>query len=225
MTRRETCGACRGTGTARVVPSPCGVCEGTGTSKTIRGYMVFTRSCQACGGTGRQRPRACDVCAGAGYDTRAEAVPVPVPAGVVDGVSVRVAGKGHAGMRGGPAGDLYVTVTVQAHPVFRRDGDDVHMTVPVAVHEAALGARVAITTPDGPARLRIPPGTQSGQRFRLRERGVVSSRDGRRGDLIVHVRMVLPAVLDERSKELLREFARLNPGDVRQAAVDDPVSA
>jgi molecular chaperone DnaJ len=128
---------------------------------------------------------------------------------------VRAPGKGNAGLRGGPPGDLYITVRVLPHALFRRDGDDLHMIVPIAVHEAALGARVDIPTPDGSAKLRVPPGTQSGQRFRLRERGAHSSRGGRRGDLVVEVRLMLPKVLDERSKELLREFGRINGENVR----------
>ena len=101
-------------------------------------------------------------------------------------------GKGHAGRNGGETGDLYITVHVEPHPLFRREGDDLHVIVPIAVHEAALGAKIEVPSLDGPARLRVPPGTQSGQRFRLRERGVPSPRDGRRGDLVVEVRLVLP---------------------------------
>jgi molecular chaperone DnaJ len=110
---------------------------------------------------------------------------------------------------------LYITVQVAAHPVYRREGSDLHTVVPVAVHEAALGARVEVETPDGPTRLRVPPGTQSGQRFRLRGRGVPSARHGTRGDLVVEMRLMLPGVLDERSKELLREFGRINGESVR----------
>jgi molecular chaperone DnaJ len=178
--------------------------------------MVFSRSCSACGGTGQQRPRSCAPCGGTGQETRAENVPVRIPAGVANGDRVRAPAKGNAGVRGGPPGDLYITVHVAPHAVFRRDGDDLHMVVPVAVHEAALGARIEIPAPDGPARLRVPPGTQSGQRFRLRERGAMSTRDGRRGDLVVEVRLMLPKVLDERSKELLREFGRINGDPVRE---------
>ena len=105
---------------------------------------------------------------------------------------------------------------MQPHPLFRRDGDDLHLVVPVAIHEAALGTRFEVPSLDGYARVRVPPGTQSGQRFRLRERGVASSRTGRRGDLVVEVRVVLPTLLDERSKELLREFGRINHEDVRK---------
>jgi molecular chaperone DnaJ len=110
-----------------------------------------------------------------------------------------------------------VTVHVAPHPLFQREQDDLHVTVDVAVHEAALGAKVEVPSLDGSARLRIPPGTQGGQRFRIRERGVVSSHTGRRGDLVVEVRIVLPRTLDARSKALLEEFGRLNPEDVRQA--------
>jgi molecular chaperone DnaJ len=214
-TRRESCRACAGTGRTRAAAGPCHLCEGTGAVRSVRGHMVFSRSCPGCGGTGRQRPRSCESCGGVGQESRGEIVTVRVPAGITDGDRVRVAGKGNAGLRGGPPGDLYVTVQVAPHPIFRREGDDVHMAMPIAVHEAALGARVEVPLPDGPARLRIPPGTQSGQRFRLRERGAPSTRDGRRGDFVVEVRLMLPKVLDERSKELLREFGRINGENVR----------
>jgi DnaJ-class molecular chaperone len=147
-------------------------------------------------------------------------VQVRIPAGVAGGDRVRAPARGNAGVRGGEPGDLYITVQVAAHPIFRREGDDIHMAVPIAVHEAALGARIDIPTPDGDAKLRVPPGTQSGQRFRLRERGAPSTRDGRRGDLVVEVRIVLPKLLDERSKELLREFGRINGENVRESFGD-----
>ncbi|MDH4063032.1 MAG: molecular chaperone DnaJ, partial [Acidobacteriota bacterium] len=131
-----------------------------------------------------------------------------------DGARIRVAGRGHAGPRGGPPGDLYLDVGVEADPRYRREGDDVHLLLPLAIHEAGLGARIDVETPDGTARVRVPPGTQSGQRFRLRERGV-NTRTGRRGDLVVEVRLALPRVLDERSKALLREFGRINHESVR----------
>jgi molecular chaperone DnaJ len=178
--------------------------------------MVFSRSCSACAGTGQQRPRPCEPCGGTGQETRSETIKVAIPAGVTEGDRVRVPGKGNAGLRGGAPGDLYITAHVAPHPLFRREGDDLHLVVPIAIHEAALGARVDIPTPEGPARLRVPPGTQSGQRFRLRERGMTSTRDGRRGDLVVEVRLMLPRLLDERSKELLREFGRINGESVRE---------
>ncbi len=216
VTRRETCRTCAGTGRTRIGPGPCLTCQGAGAVRSVRGHMVFSRSCPGCGGTGQQRPRPCDPCAGTGQETRSETVQVRIPPGVTDGDRVRVAGKGNAGLRGGPPGDVYITVRVAPHPFFRREGDDLHLVLPVALHEAALGARIDVPTPDGgTARLRVPPGTQSGQRFRLRERGAVSRRGGHRGDLVIEARLMLPRVLDERSKELLREFGRLNGESVR----------
>jgi molecular chaperone DnaJ len=151
--------------------------------------------------------------------TRVETVSLRLPAGLADGERVRVAEHGHAGSGGAGAGDLYITVRTGNDPVFRREGDDLHVTVAIGVHEAALGAKVEVPSFDGAARVRVPPGTQSGQRFRLRERGVPRRRDGGRGDLVVEVRVALPPLLDERSKALLREFGELNPGDaVRSAA-------
>ena len=222
VTRRESCRVCAGSGQTRTSAVPCHVCQGAGAVRSVRGHMVFSRSCASCGGTGEQRPRACDSCAGSGYETRAEAVQVRIPPGVADGDRIRVPGKGNAGPRGGPAGDVYITVHVEPHPLYRREGDDIHTFVPLAIHEAALGARIDIPTPDGAAKLRVPPGTQAGQRFRLRDRGATSIKDGRRGDLVVEVRLVLPKVLDERSKELLREFGRINgaPGERLPAGAD-----
>ena len=216
VTRREGCRPCAGTGVTRAAAGICHLCQGTGAVRSVRGHMVFSRSCQACAGTGQQRPRACESCGGAGHHTRTETVQVRIPPGIADGDRVRVSGKGNAGIHGGEPGDLFVSVHVAPHPLYRRDGDDLHLVVPIAVHEAALGARVDIPTPEGAARWRVPPGTQSGQRFRLRERGAVSMRDGRRGDLVVEVRLMLPKLLDERSKELLREFGRINGESVRE---------
>ena len=217
VTRRETCRTCAGSGLTRATVGVCLTCQGTGAVRSVRGHMVFSRSCPSCGGTGQQRPRACEPCVGTGQETRSETVSVRIPPGVSDGDRVRVPGKGNAGLRGGQPGDLFITVHVTPHTMFRREGDDLHVVVPVAIHEAALGARVDIPTPDGTARLRVPPGTQSGQRFRLRERGATSTRDGRRGDLVVEVRLMLPKMLDERSKELLREFGRINSESVRES--------
>ena len=216
VTRRETCRTCAGSGLTRAAAGACPLCQGTGAVRSVRGHMVFSRSCQACGGTGQQRPRACEPCSGSGHETRTETVQVRIPAGIAEGDRVRVPGRGNAGLRGGQPGDLFVTVHVAPHPLYRREGDDLHIVVPIAVHEAALGARVEIPTPEGAARLRVPPGTQSGQRFRLRERGLTSTRDGRRGDLVVEARLMLPKLLDERSKELLREFGRINGESVRE---------
>ena len=216
LTRQDSCRSCAGSGYHRTVESRCVSCEGSGTVRSVRGHMVFSKNCPHCGGTGRLRQLACETCYGQGVEMRAEAITVKIPAGVADGARVRVPGKGHAGVRGGASGDLYIDVEVRPHPIYRREGDDLYCVVPIAVHEAALGAKIDISTPDGAARLRVPPGTQSGQRFRLRERGAPSPRDGGRGDLVVEVRLMLPKILDERSKELLREFGRINGESVRE---------
>jgi molecular chaperone DnaJ len=216
VTRQEYCTTCRGVGQLHVTPSPCVHCHGSGAIKSTRGHMVFSKPCLHCGGSGQQRQTRCPACGGDQVQARTESMAIVVPAGLADGARIRVPGKGHVGRNGGEAGDLYIDVAVRPHPLFARDGDDLHVIVPVAVHEAALGAKIDVPSPDGPARVRVPPGTQSGQRFRVRERGM-PSRDGHRGDLIVEVQLVLPKMLDERSKELLREFGRINAEDVRTA--------
>jgi molecular chaperone DnaJ len=217
VTRQEYCATCQGIGALHTTPAPCPHCHGSGAVKSARGHMVFTKPCAHCGGTGQQRQTRCPACGGDQVQMRAESLTINVPSGLADGARIRIPGKGHAGRNGGEAGDLYIDVTVQPHPLFVRDGDDLHLTVPIAVHEAALGAKIDVPSLDGTARVRIPPGTQSGQRFRVRERGIASPRDGRRGDLVVEVQLVLPKMLDERSKELLREFGRINTEDVRRS--------
>ncbi|MGE3955355.1 MAG: DnaJ C-terminal domain-containing protein [Vicinamibacterales bacterium] len=216
VTRTVHCPRCLGTGHVQAVERTCGPCRGTGIVKSTRNHMVFSKPCLSCGGAGLLAHAKCPTCHGRQLDMLSESLSVTLPPGLQDGARVRLPGKGHDGPNGGEAGDVYITVHVEPDPRFRRDGDDLHLTVPIAVHEAALGAKVEIQSFDGVVRLRVPPGTQTGQRFRLSERGAPSPRDGRRGDLVIEVRMVLPPVLDERSKELLREFGRINSGDVRR---------
>jgi molecular chaperone DnaJ len=175
--------------------------------------MKFNVPCPVCGGSGHPRT-VCNVCHGEGVVTRTEPLTVRIKPGTRDGQRIRLAGKGNAGAQGGPAGDLYVIVRAGEHPVFRREGDDIHVTVPVTVSEAALGSKIEVPTIDGRAQLKVPPGTESGQR--LREKGVPSAtKDGVRGDQIVEIKIVPPKVHDERSKDILRELAKLNPEDPR----------
>jgi len=216
VTRLVHCRVCRGSGHVPVAQRTCQPCHGSGMLKSTRNHMVFSRPCGACSGTGVLSEARCPACHGRQLETVVESLTVNVPAGLHDGARVRLPGKGHDGPNGGEAGDVYITVQVEPHPRFRRDGDDLHLTVPIAIHEAALGARIDVPSVDGPVKLRVPPGTQSGQKFRLSERGAPSPRAGRRGDLVIEVRLVLPPLLDERSKELLREFGRINHADVRQ---------
>jgi molecular chaperone DnaJ len=177
--------------------------------------MKFNVPCPRCHGTGKNLTD-CSTCGGEGTVERTEPLEVRIKAGTRDGQRIRLAGKGNAGARGGPAGDLYVIIRTGEHPIFRREGDDIHLTVPVTASEAALGAKVEVPTIDGRTLLKIPPGTQSGQKLRLREKGVPSaSHDGQRGDEIVEIKVTVPMPRDEKTKELLRELARLNPEDPR----------
>jgi len=216
VTRQEHCRTCRGVGRLDTSESRCMPCQGSGAVRSMRGHMVFAKPCEHCGGTGRVRQTRCVTCGGQKVEMRTESVNVLIPAGLEDGTRIRMGGLGHAGRNGGEHGDLYVVVHVTPHPLFRREGDDLHLTLPIAIHEAALGAKIEIPSLEGTTRLRVPPGTQSGQRFRLRDRGVPAGPDGRRGDLVIEARLVLPKLLDERSKELLREFGRINNEDVRK---------
>ena len=144
-----------------------------------------------------------------------ETFDVRIPPGVDTGSRVRVPGKGNAGIKGGPPGDLYIVTEVEPHPVFERKGDNIYVKVPVTITEAALGAKVEVPTIDGVSTIKIPPGTQSGQKLRLRGKGAPSLRGNVRGDEFVEVQVVVPHVADERTKEILRELARLNPEDPR----------
>ena len=219
ITRHERCASCLGDGRVARPIAVCPLCAGAGSRRWARGHMVFTSACELCAGQGRVSTESCRVCGGVGIAPRSEVVTLGVPPGIEAGARIAVPGRGHAGARGGPAGDLYVTVEIADHAFFRRVGRDICLTVPIAVHEAALGAKVEIPTLDGETiRLRIPPGTGSGGRLRARGRGVPSP-DGNpegAGDLIAEVQIVLPPVTDERSKALLREFGQLNNVDVRR---------
>ncbi|MBA2353139.1 MAG: molecular chaperone DnaJ [Acidobacteria bacterium] len=217
LRRQAPCARCHGAGVIDGSPTTCRRCGGSGQHRLGRGHMVFVRPCEACGGVGRVQHVACAACSGAGQQDLDQTVTVPLPPGMADGEEYVVAGGGHGGVRGGAAGDLRLRIRVRPEPHVTRVGDDLHMTVPVAVHEAVLGARIEVPTLDGPVSVRVPPGMPSEQRLRLRDRGVPSRRTGRRGDLVIGVQMVLPPVLDARGRELMREFARLHPEDVRAA--------
>ena len=215
VTRRVACEACRGSGRVERLPTPCRVCQGRGELRLARGHMTFVRPCSACHGEGVDRYTTCPACHGQGLQTRTEEHVIEVPPGLHDGDEWRQPGLGHAGVGGAPPGDLRVRARVAPDPKWTREGDDLHHVLRVAVHEAVLGTRLVIDSPDGEVRVRIPPGTQGGQRLRLRERGVPSRRSGKRGDLVLTVQIVLPRVIDTRARELMREFARLHPDDVR----------
>lgn len=215
VTRHAACRRCAGRGDVEVADRPCPACRGAGSVRGRRGHMLFRQTCGVCDGTGRLVRAACPECRGEGVAIESSRVIVRVPRGVADGTWLRVPGGGNAGRRAAPAGDLLVTVRVRPHSLFRREGDDLHVEVPVAIHEAALGAKVFVPTPEGRARMGVPPGTQSGQRFRLRNRGAPRAGGAGRGDLIVQVRLVLPRELGERARDLLREFGEIHRENVR----------
>jgi molecular chaperone DnaJ len=215
ITRQDVCTNCHGEGYIEA-PGKCPECNGTGQITQTGGRMKFNVTCPRCHGTGKN-VSTCPVCHGEGTVSRTEPLEVRIKAGTRDGQRIRLAGKGNAGAHGGLAGDLYVIIRIDEHPVYRRDGDDIYLTVPVSVAEAALGAKIEVPTIDGRALLKIPPGTQPGQKLRLREKGVPSAtREGVRGDEIVEITVTVPMPRDERTKELLKELAKLNPEDPRE---------
>ncbi len=214
VARLETCPTCHGAGTIGQ-PQVCSVCGGTGQVTQTSGKMRFNLTCTRCGGSGRI-PTVCKTCGGDGRVRRAETLDVRIPAGVSTGSRVRVAGRGNAGTGGAPAGDLYIITDVQPHPYFDRRGDDLYTVVPITVTEASLGAKIEVPTLDGRSLLRVPPGTNSGQKLRMREKGVPSVRTpGKRGDLYVELQVVVPKPVDEKVRNLLRELAKLDTEDPR----------
>jgi molecular chaperone DnaJ len=217
--RQEVCSTCHGAG--HIGPEvQCPECHGTGQVTQMGGRMKFNITCPRCGGTGRVA-NSCPTCHGEGTLTRTETVDFRIKPGTRDGQRIRLQGKGNAGVNGGPAGDLFLIVRTGTHPVFTRQGDDILIDVPVTVPEAALGAKVEVPTIDGRAQLKIPPGTQGGQKLRMRERGVESAQHpGQRGDQIVTITVAVPHLNDERSREIMRELARLNPEDPRKQLFD-----
>jgi molecular chaperone DnaJ len=214
ITRYEVCGTCRGSGSTGAGEVACPQCSGTGHVSQMAGAMKFSLTCPRCGGTGKLR-NVCPTCGGDGRVTETETVEVRIPPGARTGSRLRVPGKGNAGTQGAPPGDLYITTKVEEHPFFRREGDDIEISVPVTVWEAGLGSKIEVPTIDGRTLLKIPQGTKNGQRFRLREKGVLNSRTNLRGDQIVEVAIEAPDPRDERTRELLRELGKLHPEDPR----------
>ncbi len=214
ITRYEICGTCHGTGSAGGGEAICPQCKGSGNVSQMAGAMRFNLTCPRCGGSGRLRD-ACPTCGGEGRVATPDTVEVRIPPGARDGSRLRVPGKGNAGTMGAPPGDLYITTKVEDHPFFHREGDNIEIEIPIAVWEAALGAKIEVPTIDGRALLKIPQGTRHGQRFRLREKGVLNARTNQRGDQIVEAAIQAPDPRDERTRELLKELSKLHPEDPR----------
>ncbi len=185
----------------------CSRCRGTGQVIFQQGFFRISRPCDACGGAGEIIRERCEDCRGMGRVESEQTITVRVPPGVDDGARLRLQAEGEAGLAGGPAGDLYVVLSVRPHPLFRRDGPDLHCEVPVPFVQAALGAEVEVPTVDGKVKVRIPEGTQSGKTIRLRGKGVPSLHSSSRGDQLCRIFVEVPTQLTERQRQLLEQFA------------------
>ncbi len=205
--RAEPCDSCDGLGTrSNKGPATCRQCAGRGQVRFQQGFFSVARTCTACNGTGQVITDPCPTCHGDGRTEKTHTVRVSIPAGVEEGTRIRYQGGGDAGRYGGPAGDLYIVLTVKPHPFFERDGNDVHCVVPISFTQAALGDEINIPTLEGDTRMKIPEGTQSGKEFRMRGKGVPYLNEHGRGDLIVEVAVQTPKKLTRDQKELLRQL-------------------
>jgi molecular chaperone DnaJ len=202
-----TCKTCSGSGAkAGSQPKTCQVCQGTGNVRMQQGFFAVQQTCHACGGQGQVIDDPCGSCHGRGAVEETKTLNVKIPAGVDTGDRIRLSGEGEAGPKGGPAGDLYVQVAVREHALFQRDGSHLYCEVPISFVDAALGGELEVPTLDGRVKLKIPPETQSGRLFRVRGKGVNPVRGGAQGDLLCRVVLETPVKLNEKQKELLREF-------------------
>lgn len=205
--RDVTCSTCKGMGAETF--EQCSTCKGTGKITTSKGFFKMAQACGACGGSGRKITKACKQCGGSGRIFRTETIKVKIPAGADTGSKVKVRGMGGAGQGNGPAGDLQIGITVKHHPIFSRKGEDLYIDLPVTFGEAALGSKIEVPTIDGFAAMTLPPGTQSGQKFKLSGKGFPSARTGRRGDLFVAVKVMVPKTIPEKAKATITEIEGL----------------
>lgn len=204
-----SCDECEGSGAAKGSSAKtCQTCAGHGKVRAQQGFFTVERTCPTCRGIGKFIDKPCAPCSGTGRREQKRKLNVSIPAGIEDGSRIRLAGEGDAGLRGAPAGDLYVFVSIKSHKLFERDGANIHCRVPIDLATAALGGKIDVPTVDGSkARVTIPEGTQSGHQFRLKEKGMSIMRRNTRGDMYVHVAVETPVNLTKRQKELLTEFA------------------
>lgn len=207
----SACTACNGTGAeGGAEPQTCPTCSGLGKVRAQNGFFTVERTCPTCGGQGQVVKNPCRVCHGAGRVENERTLSVNIPAGVETGTRIRLAGEGEAGLRGGPAGDLYIFLEVREHAIFQRDGVHLFCRVPVSITSAALGGEVEVPTIDGGrSRVKIPAGSQSGRQMRLRGKGMPALRGGAVGDMVIELAVETPVNLTTRQKELLREFEKI----------------
>jgi molecular chaperone DnaJ len=212
-----TCEACSGSGAkAGTKPKTCPMCGGHGRVRHAQGFFTLERTCPNCQGRGQSIDTPCASCSGSGRVTRERTLAVNIPAGVEDGTRIRLAGEGEAGVRGGPAGDLYIFLSIGAHPFFQREGADLHCRVPVSMVTAAIGGEFEVPTIDGgKTKVKVPEGTQSSRRFRLGGKGMPVLRSRQSGDMYVQVVVETPQKLTKRQRELLAEFERLSSSETQ----------
>ncbi len=184
----------------------CGTCHGAGQVRVSQGFFSMQQTCPRCNGSGKHIPKPCKKCHGAGKTKSQKTLEVKIPAGIDDGMRIRSAGNGEPGVNGGPSGDLYVEVHIKEHPVFERDGDDLHCQMPISFIDAALGGEIQVPTLSGKASFDVPEGTQSGKTFRLRSKGIKSLRTSLPGDLYIHVQVETPVKLNQEQKDILRQL-------------------
>ena len=210
----EACGTCKGSGAKPGTQAKtCPTCHGRGEVRVSQGFFSIQQTCPNCHGTGKVIPEPCTTCEGAGRVRKHKTLSVKIPAGVDQDDRIRLTGEGEAGVNGGPAGDLYVVVQLKPHAVFQREGADLHCEMPISFGTAALGGEIEIPTLDGHAKVKIPPETQTGQVFRLRNKGIKPVRGSVTGDLYCHVAVETPVKLTAKQKDLLREFEAINQQD------------
>jgi len=217
ISHKQACPTCRGKGLdSNSGQSTCPVCHGQGRVQKQTGFMKFGSVCPNCGGSGILPGAPCPACGGDGRIEKVSRLRVKIPAGVDNESKVRIAGKGNAGRNGGPEGDLIIIIHVTPHKFFRRNGQDLEMTLPVTYAEAALGAKVEIPTLEGSSLFKIPPGTLSGQKLRLKGKGIVNPKTRSEGDLLVEIRIVPPSTKDLKVRELLKEIEKIAPYNPRE---------
>jgi molecular chaperone DnaJ len=209
--RPKKCETCSGSGSkSGAAPKPCATCGGVGEVRFTQGFFAVSRACHDCNGTGAVIPDPCSKCKGSGKVPSEEVLEVNIPGGVDNGTRVRLSGMGEPGERGGPPGDLYVTVIVREHPLFQREDNEVFCEVPISFTQAALGAKIDVPTLDGKVKMTIPAGTQSGKVFRLKGKGIPHLHSQQRGDQHVRVIIETPTELSAKQRELLEKFAELS---------------
>ncbi|MFQ5596920.1 MAG: molecular chaperone DnaJ [Nitrospiria bacterium] len=216
LRRPEACGKCKGSGAEGGTTSPCNTCNGTGQVRFQQGFFTISRTCSTCRGAGKTIANPCKTCRGQGFTEREKTISVKIPPGVDTGTRLRVSGEGESGHNGGPPGDLYVVISVQDHPQFSRDGDNILYEAPLSFVKAALGGKIEVPTIKGNTPLKIPPGTQNGKVFRLKGLGFPNVRGYGLGDQLVKIRITIPKKLTSKQKNCLEAYAKAS-GESREA--------